>query len=113
MLTIANRLISNLVHHVTGGYITKFHTQHGEEYEVNWQAPWRRVEMIPALEEACGEKFPSGVELHSEEAGNFLKALLKKMNVECTPPLTNARMLDKLVGEFIVRSIVLKFYGTY
>lgn len=58
--------------------------------------------MIPALEEACGEKFPPGVELHTEETGRFLKSLLEKMNVECSPPLTNARMLDKLVGEFIV-----------
>lgn len=59
--------------------------------------------MIPALEEACGEKFPAGTELHTEATGTFLKGLLKKMKVDCSPPLTNARMLDKLVGEFIVR----------
>ena len=58
--------------------------------------------MIPALEEACGEKFPPGIELHTEETSKFLKSVLKKMKVECSPPLTNARMLDKLVGEFIV-----------
>jgi lysyl-tRNA synthetase class 2 len=63
--------------------------------------------MIPALEDACGEKFPPGMELHTEEAGAFLKSVLKKMNVECSPPLTNARMLDKLVGEFIVSTVLL------
>ena len=57
--------------------------------------------MIPALEEACGEKFPPGNKLHTEESNKFLKRILEKMNVECTPPQTNARMLDKLVGEFI------------
>ena len=25
----------------------------------------------------------------------------QKTNTECSPPLTNARMVDKLVGEFI------------
>lgn len=28
------------------------------------------------------------------------------MKVECSPPLTNARMLDKLVGEFIEETCV-------
>jgi hypothetical protein len=58
--------------------------------------------MIPALEEACGVKFPPGPELHTAETGEFLKELLKKMKLEMTPPYTNARMLDYLVGEFIV-----------
>ena len=63
--------------------------------------------MIPALEEACGEKFPPGIELHTEETGRFLKYVLKKMKIDCSPPLTNARMLDKLVGEFIVSTNLL------
>jgi len=27
--------------------------------------------------------------------------MLKKTKVDCSPPLTNARMIDKLVGEFL------------
>jgi lysyl-tRNA synthetase class 2 len=99
-------LVTGLVKHVTGGTTTKFHTQHGEEYEVNWASPWRRVEMIPALEEATGEKFPPGDQLHTAETNEFFKRVLKKMNVECSPPLTNARMLDKLVGEFIEETCI-------
>ena len=57
--------------------------------------------MIPALEEACGEKFPPGDQLHTAETGKFLERMLAKTKVECSPPRTNARMLDKLVGEFI------------
>jgi len=106
LMDMTEELVSNLVYHVTGGYVTKFHTQHGEEMEVDWRAPWRRVEMIPALEEACGVKFPAGEELHTQETNTFLKDLLKKMNVECSPPLTNARMLDKLVGEFIEETCI-------
>ena len=94
-------LVTGLVKHVTGGYETTFHTQTGEVYHVNWAKPWKRIEMIPALEEACGEKFPDPTELHTADTNEFLRQLLKKMNVECSPPLTNARMLDKLVGEYI------------
>ena len=62
--------------------------------------------MIPALEEACGEKFPPGDQLHTVETGKFLERMLAKTKVECTPPRTNARMLDKLVGEFIEEKCV-------
>ncbi|KAJ5612496.1 hypothetical protein N7510_005690 [Penicillium lagena] len=106
VMNLTEELVSGLVKHVTGGYETTFHTQSGEEYNVNWKAPWRRVEMIPALEEACGEKFPPGDQLHTDETNEFLKRMLKKMNVDCSPPLTNARMLDKLVGEFIEETCV-------
>ena len=101
VMDLTEDLVSGLVKHIHGGYETTYHTQHGELFHVNWQKPWKRIAMIPALEEACGEKFPPGDQLHTEETGEFLKRMLKKTNVECTPPLTNARMLDKLVGEFI------------
>ncbi|KAK3711449.1 lysyl-tRNA synthetase [Vermiconidia calcicola] len=94
-------LVEGMVKEITGGLETKFTTQTGETMHVNWAKPWKRVEMIPALEEACEEKFPPGTELHTQDTKDFLKRMLKKTGVECTPPLTNARMLDKLVGEHI------------
>jgi lysyl-tRNA synthetase class 2 len=57
--------------------------------------------MIPALEEATGEKFPSPDELHTDEAREFLKTVCKKVKVDCPAPQTTARMLDRLTGEFI------------
>ncbi|KAL4785226.1 hypothetical protein BJX76DRAFT_324976 [Aspergillus varians] len=106
LMSLTEELVSGMVKHITGGYETTFHTQTGEEYQVNWKAPWRRVEMMPALEEATGEKFPSGDQLHTAETNEFLKKVLKKTGVECSPPLTNARMIDKLVGEFIEETCV-------
>ncbi|KAF2229091.1 lysyl-tRNA synthetase [Viridothelium virens] len=101
IMEMTEDLVSGLVQHVTGGHNTTYHTQTGETFEVNWAKPWKRVEMIPALEEATGEKFPPGDQLHTKETNDFLKRVLQKVNVECSPPLTNARMIDKLVGEFI------------
>lgn len=57
--------------------------------------------MIPALEEATGEKFPPADQLHTAETNAFLKKTLEKVNVQCSEPRTNARMIDKLVGEFM------------
>ncbi|MCJ1478411.1 lysyl-tRNA synthetase [Lambiella insularis] len=101
IMDMTEDLVSGLVKHLHGSYDTMFHTQTGEEYFVNWKKPWKRIEMIPALEEACGEQFPPGEQLHTKETNEFLKRILKKKGVDCSPPQTNARMLDKLVGEFI------------
>ena len=106
IMHVTEDLVSSLVKHITGGYETKFTTQTGEVYNVNWKAPWKRVEMIPTLEEATGEKFPPGEQLHTDETNKFLQNILKKHNIECAPPLTNARMLDKLVGEFIEETCI-------
>lgn len=106
VMKITEELVCGVVKHLTGGYKTTFHNQHGETYQVNWEAPWRRVEMLPELERVTGKKFPPYEEMHTEKTGEFLKELLKETGVECTPPLTNARMLDKLVGEFIEETCV-------
>ncbi|PHH70477.1 hypothetical protein CDD80_5992 [Ophiocordyceps camponoti-rufipedis] len=98
---MTEELISGLVKHVHGSYKTVFHNVKGEEMHINWEAPWPRIDMIPALEEATGEKFPPADELHTDSTGDFLKKVLQKMNVECSPPLTNARIIDALVGEFL------------
>lgn len=60
----------------------------------------------PKLEKATGEKFPPAEELHTDETNAFLQKVLKKANVECAPPLTNARMIDKLTGEFIEETCI-------
>ncbi|KAF2659536.1 lysyl-tRNA synthetase [Lophiostoma macrostomum CBS 122681] len=106
IMDMTEELVSGLVKSVKGSYITKYHTQSGEEYEVNWEKPWRRVEMIPELEKATGEKFPPADTFHTEEANKFLRGVLKKMNLECSPPLTASRMIDKMVGEYIEETCV-------
>jgi len=106
VLDLTENMISGMVKHVTGDYVTKFHTQTGEEYTVNWAKPWRRVEMIPTLEKELGVKFPPGDQLHTDETNEFLKKILIEKKIDCSPPLTNARMLDKLVGEYIEETCI-------
>jgi lysyl-tRNA synthetase class 2 len=101
LMDMTEELVTGLVKHIHGSYKTKYHNIKGEEVEINWEGPWRRIEMIPTLEECVGEKFPPADELHTDEANEFFRRILKKTGVECNPPLTNARMLDALVGEFL------------
>jgi lysyl-tRNA synthetase class 2 len=101
LMKMTEELVSGLVKHVHGSYETTYHTSKGEEIKINWEAPWRRIDMMPSLEELTGEKFPPSEELHTEATGEFLKKVLAKTGVECSPPLTNARMLDSLVGHFL------------
>lgn len=106
LMDMTEELVAGLVKHIHGSYKTKFHNAKGEEIEINWEAPWKRIDMIPTLEEIVGEKFPPGDELHTEATGDFLKKILKKTGVECSSPLTNARMLDALVGEYLEEQCV-------
>ncbi|KAL1596205.1 lysyl-tRNA synthetase [Nothophoma quercina] len=106
VLAMTEEMVSELVFKIKGSYETVYHTQSGEEYKVNWARPWRRVNMIPALEEATGEKFPPANELHTAESNEFLKKVLQKMNVQCSEPRTCARMIDKLVGEYIEETAI-------
>lgn len=101
IMDVTEDLVSLIAKKVTGGYVTKYDTLDGKEYTVNWEKPWKRVDIIPTLEEKCGEKFPPGDQFHTKETGDFLKTVLKKMKVECSPPLTNPRMFDALIGEFL------------
>ena len=50
------------------------------------------------LEEELGVKFPP---LEDPGTAKFLEALCVKHNVDCSPPRTVARLVDKLVGEFL------------
>ncbi|KAG9201473.1 lysyl-tRNA synthetase [Epicoccum nigrum] len=101
VLQMTEEMVSEIVEKVVGGTETVYHTQSGEEYKVNWARPWARIEMIPALEAAAGEKFPPADQLHTAESNQFLRRICEKLNVQCSEPKTNARLIDKLVGEFI------------
>lgn len=106
LMDMTEELVSGLVKHIHGSYKTKYHTAKGEEIEINWEAPWPRIDMIPTLEKLTGEKFPPSTELHTAETGEFMKKVMAKTGVECTPPLTNARMLDAMVGHFLEEQCV-------
>ncbi|RXK37797.1 lysine-tRNA ligase [Tremella mesenterica] len=105
LMDMTEDMISGLVKRLTGGTKITFHPQGRGEgkktYEIDFAKPWKRFDMIGELEKQLEVKFPPGETLHDENANKFLRDLCAKHNVDCPEPKTNARMLDKLVGEYI------------
>uniref|UniRef100_A0A0B7AQE1 Lysine--tRNA ligase n=1 Tax=Arion vulgaris TaxID=1028688 RepID=A0A0B7AQE1_9EUPU len=108
IMSITESLLSGLVKQLTGGYKITYHPDgpHGQGFEIDFTPPFKRVSMIPTLEKEMGVKFPAATELQTEASRKFLDDLAVKHGVECTPPRTTARLLDKMVGDFIEDKII-------
>lgn len=102
LMDMTEVMFSEMVKEITGSYVIKYHPDPSnpeKELELNFARPWKRINMIEELEKRFNVTFPAGDQLHTAETGEFLKKILSDNKMECPPPLTNARMLDKLVGE--------------
>lgn len=64
----------------------------------------RRISMLRDLEACLGEQLPQPLE--GEACRAKLQELVLKHDVNCPPPQTTARLLDKLVGEFLEEQCV-------
>lgn len=89
-----------MVKEITGSYKIKFHpngVESGEEpVEIDFTPPFKRVHMIPELENATGVKFGDPAKFGSPEFNKLLSDLCVKHEVECPAPRTTARLLDKV-----------------
>lgn len=103
LMVITENLVSGMVKELTGGYKVTYHPEgpDGPVWDVDFTPPFRRIRMIPELESKLGVKFPHPNDFGKEESRKFFDDLCKKHEVECTNPRTTARLLDKLVGEYI------------
>jgi lysyl-tRNA synthetase class 2 len=52
-------------------------------------------------EDVLGIKIPDNTKLDTTEANAFFDKLSKEKGVECSNPRTTARLIDKLVGEYL------------
>lgn len=104
LIEVTEQMVSGMVKEITGGYVIPYAAVEGAEpVMIDFSPPWKRISMIAGLEEATGEKFPA---LDAPEALAFFGALCKKHNVECSPPRTVTRLVDKLVGHFLEDKII-------
>lgn len=103
LIEMTEKMVSGMVKSIHGSYKIKYHPEgpDGKEFEVDFTPPFKRVSMISSLEQILKVKFPSATELNTPEANKFLSDLCTKHEVECPAPRTTARLLDKLVGEFL------------
>uniref|UniRef100_A0A8C0FKS0 Lysine--tRNA ligase n=1 Tax=Bubo bubo TaxID=30461 RepID=A0A8C0FKS0_BUBBB len=103
LMEITEKLLSGMVKHITGSYKVTYHPdgQDGQAYEIDFTPPFRRISMVYDLEKALGVTFPPAECFETEETRKFFDDLCAERNVECPPPRTTARLLDRLVGEFL------------
>ncbi|XP_019864333.1 PREDICTED: lysine--tRNA ligase-like isoform X1 [Amphimedon queenslandica] len=104
LINITEQLVSGMVFEVTGGYNVTYHPNDddpSQEFKVDFSPPFRKVKMIPELEKQLNVTFPKPDTFHTEEFRQFLDDLCTKNNVDCSPPRTSSRLLDKLVGDYI------------
>ncbi|CAG7854745.1 Lysine--tRNA ligase, cytoplasmic; AltName: Full=Lysyl-tRNA synthetase; Short=LysRS [Serendipita indica DSM 11827] len=109
LMEITEVMVTGLVKQLTGGTKIVYHPD-GKEVKdgkepraltMDFTRPWKRYDMIETLEEKLNVKFPPGEQFDKPSTRDFLDALCVKHNVDCKAPRSTARLLDKLVGEFI------------
>ncbi|KAL7683325.1 putative lysine-tRNA ligase, class II, nucleic acid-binding protein [Plasmopara halstedii] len=99
LMTMTERLFSEMVKEITGGYTITIDKEPDEDpVTIDFTPPFKRVSMVSAVEEATGVKIPID---EPEKCQEILEQLVLKYELECAPPRSIARLLDKLVGHFI------------
>jgi len=106
LMDLTEDLISEMVKEILGTYKVKYHMYTDpedpstlKEIEIDFSRPWRRISMIADLEKILEVTIPTPYS--SEETRQFLIKLTHAKGVVCSPPQTTARLLDKLVGEYL------------
>merc|ERR1712032_1478449 len=101
-----------MVKHIHGTYKIQYHPDQDNDpdkvYEIDFTPPFRRIPMMSELKKTIlgmpGKKklkWPANNTLHKDEARTFFDKLCKDLDVECSNPRTTARLIDKLVGEYL------------
>lgn len=103
LMDMTEVLISDMVRNITGSYKIEYHADGPNKPAkvINFERPWRRIKMIPALKEHPEVKLNPPASLDSEETRLYLIELLAKLRVDCKAPHTTTRLLDKLVSTYL------------
>ncbi|KAF8072993.1 Kars1 [Scenedesmus sp. PABB004] len=106
LLSMTETMISQMVFELKGSYKITYHADGPDKppIEIDFSPPWRRMSMLADLEAAMGETLPQPLE--GEPCRAKLQQLVAKFGVNCPPPQTTGRLLDKLVGHFLEEQCV-------
>lgn len=98
--------IKGMVKSIFGSYKVKYNLKSSEDdekelVEIDFTPPFKRIDMMSALEQELKVSLPAAQDLKTPEAKELLDKLCVKFEIECPAPRTTSRLLDKLVGEFL------------
>jgi len=114
LMEVTEDMLSKMCHAIHGDTKIQYHpdgtdTEEGRAntIEIDFSKPFKRIPMMKGLQEALKSKlpkkakWPKNTELHTPESNKFFDDLCKKLEIDCANPRTTARLIDKLVGEFL------------
>jgi len=114
LMDVTEDMLSKMCHSIHGDTKIQYHpdgtdTEEGRAntIEIDFTKPFKRIPMMKGLQDALKgklpkkAKWPKNTELDKPESNKFFDDLCKKLDVECSNPRTTARLIDKLVGEFL------------
>jgi len=106
LMDMTEEMLSSMVLDIKGSYKMDYHPDgpEGEKIEIDFTPPWRRISMIEEIEKQAGVKLSRNFK--EESARKELDDLVTKLNLDCPPPRSAARLIDKLAGHFIEDNIV-------
>eukprot|EP01095_Lingulamoeba_sp_RSL-Kostka_P012994 TRINITY_DN525_c0_g4_i1.p1 TRINITY_DN525_c0_g4~~TRINITY_DN525_c0_g4_i1.p1 ORF type:complete len:616 (+),score=221.59 TRINITY_DN525_c0_g4_i1:51-1898(+) len=108
LMNLTEQFLSSLVLEINGSYVIEYtypdeQTKSLKTVEIDFTPPFKRVDMIEGLKE-FDINVPEDIE--SEDARLYLEKICEDRNIDCSEPRTTARLLDKIVGEFIEPQLV-------
>lgn len=96
--TLTEDLISKMVFKLHNSYEIEVDYKE-EKRKINFEPPFKVIDMIPFLEEKTNIKFPENMD--TLLFNNELESYLKENNIEVPRPATTSKMIDKLVETYI------------
>eukprot|EP00698_Gefionella_okellyi_P014596 TRINITY_DN404_c0_g2_i1.p1 TRINITY_DN404_c0_g2~~TRINITY_DN404_c0_g2_i1.p1 ORF type:complete len:1232 (+),score=353.70 TRINITY_DN404_c0_g2_i1:56-3751(+) len=110
LMSMTEQFLSELVFKLKGSY--KITYGHGESAkEIDFTPPYRRIPLVQGLADAINAKLQrdgkdpnvrlDASQLHTPAMNKYLDGLCVRFEVDCPSPRTTARLLDKLVGDFL------------
>jgi lysyl-tRNA synthetase, class II len=106
LMEMTEHMISQMVLSIKGSMKIMIHPDgpEGREVEIDFTPPWKRFSLVEEIESQAGISLDRDFE--SEKCRSQLDALCVEHDVDCPPPRTTARLLDKLAGHFIESQII-------
>jgi len=109
LMEITEQMLSGMVKFIHGSYKINYHPDgpEGKSIEIDFTPPFKRVSMMKTLEEIIGVKLPSANQLSTPEATQILSNICEMREIDCPPPRTSTRLLDKVGSRQKYLTIVL------
>ncbi|CAJ0850918.1 11801_t:CDS:2, partial [Entrophospora sp. SA101] len=82
-------------------HVLDYKTSNNENLKIDFSLPFKRIDIIPTLEDKLKVKFPSPSKLHTEESRLFLEQICNDHKITCNPPKTNSRLFNKIIDKII------------